>query len=65
MAIWLQVPELTASHVFSFWEGIPVEARCALGRLVAASPAVQVSATQSVTAPAVLLRASSDHPEQL
>ena len=39
----MQVPELTASHVFSFWEGIPTEARCALGRLVAASPAVQVT----------------------
>ncbi|KAK9822757.1 hypothetical protein WJX74_005268 [Apatococcus lobatus] len=36
-----EVPELTASHVFSFWEGIPTQARCALGRLVAASPSVQ------------------------
>ncbi|KAK9867052.1 hypothetical protein WJX84_008430 [Apatococcus fuscideae] len=53
-----EVPELTASHVFSFWEGIPTEARCALGRLVAASPAVQ--------GVAVCQRAMrGGHPEQV
>ena len=30
-----------ATHAYSFWEGIPVCAKCAFGRLVAASPEVQ------------------------
>lgn len=30
-----------ATHAYSFWEGIPVCAKCAFGRLFAASPEVQ------------------------
>lgn len=33
-----------STHAYSFWEGIPVAAKCAFGRLFAASPQVQAVA---------------------
>lgn len=41
---FLQVPSLDpATHAYSFWEGVPTEAKCAFGELFAKSETMQVS----------------------